>query len=520
MAAAPPPRSHARGRWALPARPPEEWLGPGWSVLLTLLLGVAAVVPLTALLRTVPRTPASATAALLGAGVAAACGVAAWSLLVQGSVTGDRRLGWVGAGFLLLHPAVLALAVAEIGPGSDRPVALLLLAALPVLVLTSPVAARLRAPARALAVLVPVGLVAVAAVVAVRRPSGADRPLGLVLALLALAVWVRSTPRRAPWGWVTVALVLSVAGLSVGVVDRTLSPGWTAAVVGTPLLVPALGLALKTSSGYARQLARWRSLEQEVRASRIPSALLPGRSVLPEDDEGLPEPQEVRDVLADGTVLVALQPVLRLSDGQVVGHEALARFGGRIPTDRWFRGASRCGLGLDLEVLCLARALALLPTLPDPQFLAVNVSPAALLDARTQGHLDGADLSRVVVEVTEHEAVADYPRVQAVLDRLRERGARIAVDDTGAGYASLRHVLLLQPEVVKLDTLLVRDLATDPRKRSLVVALVRFAQEVGTTVLAEGIETREQLEALLGIDVELGQGWHLGVPVVPGERVR
>ncbi len=340
--------------------------------------------------------------------------------------------------------------------------------------------------------------------------------LGVVLCLVALLVWRSTSPAGPPWTWVQLALALSAAALTVGALG--LDGSLTAVVGALPIAVPALGLGLRSALGYARQARRWRALEQEVRDSRIPTALLPGRSVTPEDDEGLPEPHEVQAVLDTGAVAVALQPVLHLSDGVVVGQEALARFGGRIPTDRWFRGASRYGLGLALEVLCLERALALLPDLDGAQFLAVNVSPAALADPRTLAALEQADLHRVVVEITEHEAVADYPGVRATLDRLRARGARVAVDDTGAGYASLRHVLLLQPEVVKLDTALVRDLPTDPRKRALVVALTSFAQEVGSTVLGEGIETREQLLELQAIGVDLGQGWHLGVPVLPGEE--
>jgi EAL domain-containing protein (putative c-di-GMP-specific phosphodiesterase class I) len=205
---------------------------------------------------------------------------------------------------------------------------------------------------------------------------------------------------------------------------------------------------------------------------------------------------------------------MSLDDQSVVGFEALSRFGGRVPTDRWFRGASRCGLGGELERLTLKAALGLLPGLAPDVFLAVNVSPAALEDATVIDLLHGSELSRVVVEVTEHEAVADYVVMRGVLDRLRARGARIAVDDTGAGFASLRHVLMLQPDVIKLDTSLSRDVHHSARQQQLVTALLTFDHEVGCVVLAEGIETEEPLDALRGLGVPLGQGWHLGVPTV------
>ncbi len=487
-------------------------MGAGWSVVLTLLLGTAAVVPLTALLRAEERPTESVLTVVVGALVAGACASAAWALLVQGRVLEDLRLPWVGAGLLLLHPAVLVATAAQVSSPDADPRAALLLGVLPAFALTSPLAERAGPRLVGPAVLLPLLLLAGAL---------ATPWIPAALVVLALAVWWTSVPAGATRSWVTVGLALSAVPL-LAVAATTPGPDrdWPSAWGAAALLVPSLGLTAHTLTGYSRQARRWRELVQEVRDSRIPTALLPGRSVVPEDDEGLPEVAEVEAVLRDEAVLVALQPVLRLSDGEVVGVEALARFGGRIPTDRWFRGAARCGLGLDLEVLCLQRALDLLPELPEDRFLAVNVSPAALVDTRALDAFEGADLCRVVVEVTEHEAVADYPGVRAVLQRLRARGARIAVDDTGAGYASLRHVLLLQPEVVKLDTALVRDLATDPRKRALVVALTSFAQEVGSTVLAEGIETAEHLESLLEIGVDLGQGWHLGVPVFPGEEMR
>ncbi|MCW2608648.1 MAG: Diguanylate phosphodiesterase [Frankiales bacterium] len=501
------------GRWALPPRPPEEWVGPVWAAVLTLLLGVAVVVPLTGLLRTQARTADDVEAALLGLLAAGACACAAYALLVQGNVRADPRLSWLAGGPLLLHPAVLVHGLLD--PSRlARTVPLLALLVLPLLALTSPLARRmpvLGVPALLLSALLAGGAVTSALWSPV--PGRAALALGLVPAALGLAVWLPGHPHDGTWGVVAVALAVvpAVLVLRLGV-DADLPLGLL------PLAVLALGLGLPTATGYTRQSRRWRELEQEVRDSRIPTALLPGRSVTPEDDEGLPEPAEVQQVLDTSAVAVALQPVLRLTDGAVVGQEALARFGGRIPTDRWFRGASRYGLGLELERLCLRAAVGLLPSLPPEEFLAVNVSPAALADERTLAVLHAADLERVVVEVTEHEAVADYPGMRSTLARLREQGARIAVDDTGAGYASLRHVLLLQPEVVKLDTALVRDLQSDPRKRALVVALTSFAHEVGSTVLAEGIETQGQVDALLEIGVDLGQGWHLGVPAVPGER--
>ncbi|MCU1589113.1 MAG: response regulator receiver modulated diguanylate phosphodiesterase, partial [Frankiales bacterium] len=314
------------------------------------------------------------------------------------------------------------------------------------------------------------------------------------------------------------------AGLAVGAIAAALHAGadarrdglWWAGLVGQDLslAVPAVGIGLRTVLGYGRQSRRWRQLEAEVKALRRGSRLLEGRSVTPEDDEGLPGKAEVRAILDAAAVRVALQPVIELATGNVVGSEALSRFGGRVPTDRWFKAASKNGYGAELERLCLGAALELLPTLPNEQFLAVNISPAALADAGVRALLDGAELSRVVVEITEHEAVEDYAVTRLVLGRLRAAGARIAVDDTGAGFASLRHVLMLQPDLIKLDLGLTRDVDVDRRQQALVRAVTAFAAQVGATVLAEGVETQEQLDTLREIGVRLGQGWHLGVPVL------
>jgi EAL domain-containing protein (putative c-di-GMP-specific phosphodiesterase class I) len=291
---------------------------------------------------------------------------------------------------------------------------------------------------------------------------------------------------------------------------------WWAALAAedVALAVPALALGLRTGMGYGRQSRRWRLLEAEVKALRRGTRLLPGRSVTPEDDEGLPAEAEVRTILEAGAVRVALQPVIALSSGAVVGSEALSRFGGRVPTDRWFKAASKYGCGDELERLCLRSALSLLPTMPATHFLAVNISPAALADAGVLKLLEAAELRRVVVEITEHEAVENYAVTRVVLGQLRAAGARIAVDDTGAGFASLRHVLMLQPDVIKLDLSLTRDVDVDRRQQALVRAVTAFAAQVGATVLAEGVETQAQLDTLRDIGVHLGQGWHLGVPVL------
>jgi EAL domain-containing protein (putative c-di-GMP-specific phosphodiesterase class I) len=122
------------------------------------------------------------------------------------------------------------------------------------------------------------------------------------------------------------------------------------------------------------------------------------------------------------------------------------------------------------------------------------------------------DAARVVVEITEHEAIEDYESLLPRLADLRARGVRVAIDDAGAGFASLRHTLRIAPDIVKLDISLTRDIGTDRGRQALASALVSFADEMRMTVVAEGIETAEELEMLLELGVRQGQGFFLAEP--------
>ena len=524
-----------RTAWALPTRPPAAWVGARCAV--ALLAAVIACVLLSLLGLRSDGAPGVVVATAVGSSAAL---LTAYALLVQSTVTGDDRLGWVATGYVAVAPLLLLHGTTLGGPGReldqlDRAawLALLSLAVVPAWALTAGLAGR--RPSTLWALLT---TLAVAALAIVTVPDGLPRvvndlqepltPLRLGFATLALlgalasAQWRHGADRGVRWTscpcfWIWTGLVLTACSAAVQALEtqRWSTSWWIGLTTQTvALVVPALGLSLLTSTGYRRQSRRWRHLVAEVGRLRAASLLLPVLSVTPEDQEGLPEPSEVRALIDNGRVRMALQPIVSLKDGAVVGYEALSRFGGRVPTDRGFRAASLCGLGDELERVALQAALALLPRLPDEVFLAVNVSPAALEDDTVQQLLDSVDLRRIVVEVTEHEAVADYGITRSVLERLRDRGARIAVDDMGADAASLRHVLMLQPDVIKLDTGLTREVDTSERQQNLIIALTDFAREVGAVVLAKGIETEEQLVALRKLGVPYGQGWHLGVPTL------
>jgi EAL domain-containing protein (putative c-di-GMP-specific phosphodiesterase class I) len=206
---------------------------------------------------------------------------------------------------------------------------------------------------------------------------------------------------------------------------------------------------------------------------------------------------------------MVFQPIVELQTGKTVGYEALSRFG-TGPPDAWFADATRAGLGAELELKAIRRALEQLDTLPADTFLSLNCSPATLLTDALYELVARHPGERIVIELTEQTPIDDYPRCRAAGDRLRTLGVRLAIDDIGAGYASLQHVIILQPEIIKLD----RDLTqvADTSVQTMVQTLVTLSRLTGATLIAEGIEDTTTLSAVRDLGVRLGQGFHLGKP--------
>ncbi len=219
----------------------------------------------------------------------------------------------------------------------------------------------------------------------------------------------------------------------------------------------------------------------------------------------------VAQVLADNSLEMVLQPIMELDSGRIAGVEALSRFpaDSNRSTEGWFALASAAGLGVELEAAALSRAVAVLPDLPDDVYLSVNLSPRALMSAELQAILSDTPLDGVVLEITEHARVPDYGALADVLQPFRARGARVAVDDTGSGFASLRHVLRLEPEIVKLDSSLTHHIDSDAVLRALGYTLKAFASAIGAETVAEGIENERELYALRFLGVPYGQGFFL-----------
>jgi EAL domain-containing protein (putative c-di-GMP-specific phosphodiesterase class I) len=214
---------------------------------------------------------------------------------------------------------------------------------------------------------------------------------------------------------------------------------------------------------------------------------------------------------------VVVQPICQLASGETVGYEALSRFPGVSP-DKLFAEAQGVGLGLELEMHAVARAVEQF-TDRGP-YLSVNVSPLSLASPRFAEFILGVDVPRpLVLELTEHTPVGDYDELCLAVQRLREGGLRIAVDDAGGGVSSFRHILMLAPEIIKLDRSLIANLDVHPGRQALADLLVKFAERMGADLVAEGIERPEELEACRSHGIRYGQGYLLGRPVPAPEAL-
>lgn len=222
----------------------------------------------------------------------------------------------------------------------------------------------------------------------------------------------------------------------------------------------------------------------------------------------------VRSFLAEGAVEVHLQPVVDMVTGEVSAQEALTRFpawGGDGPA-ALFGEAAAVGVGVELEEAALRASLAAAGRLPGGLTLAVNLSPDALMCPSVVDLLLGHAGCPLAVEITEHSPVEDYAAVVAVTRRLRSAGIAVSVDDAGAGYASLRHIVRLNPDVIKLDIGLVMGLQTDPARQAMTSAMVAFAGETGARLVAEGVEEKAERDVLVARGVRYGQGYLFGRP--------
>ena len=192
--------------------------------------------------------------------------------------------------------------------------------------------------------------------------------------------------------------------------------------------------------------------------------------------------RRITAILSSPDLQIAFQPVLSTTTGRIIAVEALARFpqAPQRRPDEWFAEADEVGLGVDLELLALRRALVEARNLSDHLDVAINLSPCALNDPRSREMLlqSGLRPSRLIIEITEHCVVTDYELLRRSGAELRSHGIRLAIDDAGSGYASLQHIVRLSPDLIKLDRSIISGLDTDPARRALVKHLIGFRRRM------------------------------------------
>ncbi|MDK8463040.1 EAL domain-containing protein [Marinobacter sp. SS13-12] len=227
----------------------------------------------------------------------------------------------------------------------------------------------------------------------------------------------------------------------------------------------------------------------------------------------------IRGVVKSEGLQMVWQPIVDSMTGRLVGMESLARFqtDPYRPPNQWFDEAVALGIGTELEKNAFAKGFAIREYLPKDVYVSCNLSGATFLEPEFQEFLKQQELDQIVLEITEHDAIADYKELVSSLSEFRNQGMKLAIDDFGAGYAGFRHILELNPDIIKLDMSLIRNIDRNPMMQSVVKALVAFAGDHDLTLLAEGIENREELSALQSLGVSRAQGYffHKPMPMAP-----
>lgn len=233
--------------------------------------------------------------------------------------------------------------------------------------------------------------------------------------------------------------------------------------------------------------------------------------------------RRIRAVIDSGGPTIVFQPIIRAGDGAIEGYEALSRFPeGGGTTESWFAESVHCGLGAALDTSAVMNALEESAQLPCVSFLAVNLCAATLVaDFALVGHLvEFRQRRHLIVEITEHATIDDEVGVLAALAELRRGGVDIAVDDVGSGYAGLRRLVLLEPDVIKLDAFVVHEMGTNPTKTAVAELILEFARKTNARCVFEGIETDDDIEAATSIGADLLQGYRVGRPAAVHQFTR
>lgn len=221
----------------------------------------------------------------------------------------------------------------------------------------------------------------------------------------------------------------------------------------------------------------------------------------------------IQSVIDNGDFDIVYQPIVVTNNGEVIGHECLTRFRA-IPyqsPDKWFDMALAVGMQAELEMAVIHKALEVLPSIGG--YLSVNISPSTILQRDLAKEFEGLPLDRMVLEITEHSAIDNYEEIEEALSGLRGQGLHLAIDDAGSGYASLRHILMLKPDMVKIDQSITRDIDSDSGRQAMAGAFRGFAARIGCSLVAEGVESKSERDALEFLGIPHCQGYHFSKPL-------
>jgi EAL domain-containing protein (putative c-di-GMP-specific phosphodiesterase class I) len=475
---------------------------PHGAVNAVMLVGtaVAAGISYMGVLALTPRLPHAVGALpVLYAFAIAGCTVATYLIAIRARAQDDERLRWMAWGYAIAG-AAMALQIlgfptispsgGPLGTTSSGAAALYLLwhTVVPIFALLAVAHRHLPRWVRPAAVTAALGSTAYVSYGPAPLPAyftaeGRYAPVLVetiaalaAVSLLATVVWAGAAGRRPMWAtaWTTVSLAFSTWDLVLhAFAEERFTVFWWASL--SMRMAQFVVLAAGLLAGFvwlfraleAHSTALSERLDREAERARAEHGERMRRQVAVTEAN-----ERIRAVLEDRRALgMAFQPIVNLGSGRVVGVEALARFSVQPtrPPNVWFEEAASVGLGLDLELAAISAATARLDELPEGLYLALNISPEAVISARLHDCLEGVPLHRLVLEITEHAPVGNYDRLSLALDPLRAGGCKVAIDDAGAGYASFRHILRLAPDLIKLDMSLTQDIERDPVKLALAV---------------------------------------------------
>ena len=271
-------------------------------------------------------------------------------------------------------------------------------------------------------------------------------------------------------------------------------------------------------SCYIQYRRRLKSDEGDALEVRFPSKMK-SISITEIGDDSDRHVAFFKALLKSKNIRSVYQPIVDLKTQRIVGYEALTRALSDVPTEdaaSLFASARDAGMVKELDELCVEQALKSAQTMGSDKMLFLNLNHETLIDAKIMkrifAHRGVIDYKNIVIEMTEQSILRSFDKVRGALLDLKEQGVSFAIDDVGGGAVSLRDVAALKPDYIKFDRSLIRQIDTSTTKQQIVLSMILFAKGIHALTTAEGIETREEYEAVRMCGVNVGQGYYFAKP--------